>query len=90
MLSNEKVTHLSHVIVQEVMRHPAVTVRSDGERMLKTIKRVLVAELAEEEEIDRKVRSKLASYSRRIVEGSTEWEILYRKTFEEETRKRKV
>lgn len=90
MLSNEKVTHLSHVIVQEVMRHPGVMVKSDGERMLKTIKRVLVAELAEEEEIDRKVRSKLASYSRRIVEGSTEWEILYRKIFEEEARKRKV
>lgn len=90
MLSNEKIAHLSHVIVQEVMRHPAVMVRSDRERMLKTIKRVFVAALAVEEEIDRTVRSKLASYSRRIVEGSTEWEILYRKTFEEESRKRKV
>lgn len=90
MLSNEKVSHLSHVIVQEVMHHPAVTVKSDRERMLKTIKRVIVTELAEEEEIDRKVRSKLASYSRRIVEGSTEWEILYRQAREEEIRKRNV
>lgn len=90
MLSNEKIAHLSHIIVQEVMRHQAVTVKNDRERMLKTIKRVIVTELAEEEEIDRKVRSKLASYSRRIVEGSTEWEILYRKAREEETRRRNV
>jgi hypothetical protein len=33
------------------------------------------------------VRAKLASYSRGIVEGSSEWDVLYRKTFEEEMRK---
>jgi hypothetical protein len=48
---------------------------------------VLATELAQEEEIDRKVKAKLASYSRGIVEGSAEWEVLYRKTFEEEVRK---
>jgi hypothetical protein len=35
----------------------------------------------------RKVKAKLASYSRGIVEGSAEWDVLYRKTFEEEARK---
>jgi hypothetical protein len=54
---------------------------------LKEIKRVLAAELAQEQEIDRIVRAKLSSYSRGIVEGSAEWDVLYRKTFEEETRK---
>jgi hypothetical protein len=48
---------------------------------------VLGVELAQEQDIDRKVRAKLASYSRGIVEGSAEWDVLYRKTFEEETRK---
>jgi hypothetical protein len=57
---------------------------------LKDIKRVLASELVQEEEIDRKVRVKLASYSRGIVEGSPEWDVLYRKTFEEETRKKHV
>ncbi len=54
---------------------------------MKEIKRILAAELAQEQEIDRKVRAKLASYSRGIVEGSSEWEVLYRKTFEEESRR---
>jgi hypothetical protein len=87
MLSEDKISHLSHVIVKEVKRHPAVKVTGDEERVLKAVKRVLADELAQEGEIDQKVRAKLASYSRGIVEGSTEWDVLYRKTFEEETRK---
>jgi hypothetical protein len=87
MLSDDKVSHLSHVILQAVKKSPVVTVKGDEGRVLKEIKRVLAAELAQETEIDRKVKAKLASYSRGIVEGSSEWEVLYRKTFEEEMRK---
>ncbi len=87
MLSEDKISHLSHVIANEVKRHAGVKVTGDEERVLKAVKRVLAEELAQEGEIDRKVRAKLATYSRGIVEGSTEWDVLYRKTFEEETRK---
>jgi hypothetical protein len=87
MLSEDKVSHLSHVILQAVRKNPAVTMVGEEGRVLKEIKRVLAAELAQEEEIDRKVKAKLASYSRGIVEGSAEWDVLYRKTFEEEMRK---
>ena len=37
--------------------------------------------------IDRKVKAKLGSYSRGVIEGSPEWDVLYRKTFDEEMRK---
>jgi hypothetical protein len=87
MLSEDKVSHLSHVILKAVKNSAAVKVKNDDERVLKEIKRVLATELAQEKEIDRKVKAKLASYSRGIVEGSTEWDVLYRKTFEEEMRK---
>lgn len=87
MLSEDKISHLSHVILDAVKKSAAVKVKGDDGRVLKEIKRVLAAELAHEEEIDRKVRAKLASYSRGIIEGSAEWEVLYRKTFEEEMRK---
>jgi hypothetical protein len=75
------------VILTAVKKHAGITVKSSDERLLKEIKRVLGVELAQEQDIDRKVRAKLASYSRGIVEGSAEWDVLYRKTFEEETRK---
>jgi hypothetical protein len=87
MLSEDKISHLSHVILQVVKTSPLATVQADEGRVLKEIKRVLASELAQEEAIDRTVKAKLASYSRGIVEGSAEWEVLYRKAFEEETRK---
>jgi hypothetical protein len=87
MLSEDKVSHLSHVILQAVKKSPLVSLKAEEARVLKEIKRVLATELAQEEEIDRKVRATLSSYSRGIVEGSSEWDVLYRKTFEEETRK---
>ena len=87
MLSEDKISHLSHVIANEVKRHAGVKVMGGEGQVLKAVKRVLADELAQEGEIDRKVRAKLASYSRGIVEGSTEWDVLYRKTFEEETRR---
>ena len=87
MLSEDKVSHLSHVILKAVKSSLLVQVKSEDGRILKEIKRVLAGELAHEEDIDRKVRAKLGSYSRGIVEGSPEWDVLYRKTFEEESRK---
>lgn len=87
MLSEEKVSHLSHVILTAVKNYRGSTLISPEERVLKEIKRVLGVELAQEQDIERKVRAKLASYSRGIVEGSAEWDVLYRKTYEEETRK---
>ena len=87
MLSEDKVSHLSHVILLAVKKSRLVSLKGDDARMLKDIKRVLAAELAQEEGIDRKVRAKLSSYSRGIVEGSSEWDVLYRKTFQEELRK---
>jgi hypothetical protein len=87
MLSEDKASHLSHVILNAVKKHAAVKMIGDEGKALRAIKHVLAAELAQEAEIDRKVKAKLASYSRGIIEGSAEWEVLYRKTFEEESRK---
>ncbi len=88
MLSEDKVSHRSHVILAAVKKHHGVRVKENDERVLKEIKRVLATDLAQEQEIDRKVKAKLAFYSRNLVESSAEWDVLYRKTFEEETRKR--
>jgi hypothetical protein len=87
MLSDDKVSHLSHILLGTVKKSSLVRIKSEESKVLREIKRVLAVELAQEDEIDRKVRTKLASYSRGIVEGSPEWDVLYRKTFEEELRK---
>jgi hypothetical protein len=87
MLSEDKTSHLSHLILGAFKRSPLCRMKEEDGRVLREIKRVLAAELAQEETIDRKVRARLASYSRPIPEGSAEWDALYRKAFEEEQRK---
>jgi hypothetical protein len=89
LLSEDKVSHLSHVILGALKASKVVRFKADESRILRQVKRVLADELVQEEEIDRAVRARLASYSRQIAEGSAEWETLYRKTFEEEARRRR-
>jgi hypothetical protein len=89
LLSDDKVSHLSHRILACLKTSPAARLKGEEAHALREIKRVLASELHQEEATDRVVRARLASYSRPIVEGSQEWEVLYRKTFEEELRKRR-
>ena len=89
VLSDEKITHLSHLILNHLKapQHARLTVEEPV--VLREIKRLLVGELKIEEEVDVVVRRRLGSYSKPLAEGSAEWETLYRKAFEEEMRKRK-
>lgn len=87
MLSDDKISHLSHVILKALKGSSAARVK-DEPATLKEIKKVMASELAEVAQIDAVVRKKLSSYSRPLLEGSSEWDVLYRKTYEEETRRR--
>jgi hypothetical protein len=89
LLSDDKASHLSHVILRRLKQSNAIRLKGEEAQVLREIKRVLGAEFQEEEAIDRDVRTRLKSYSRPIAEGSPEWDVLYRKTYEEELRKRK-
>ena len=58
-------------------------------RALQTVKSSIEAFFSSAAEIDDTVRKKLASYGKSKVPGSREWEVLYRKLYEEEAAKRK-
>jgi len=88
-LSDEKTSHLSHLILNHVKDPARARLKVSEITVLREIKRLLAAELKVDAEMDVSVRRRLASYARPPAEGSTEWETLYRKTLEEEMRKRK-
>ncbi|MBA2486199.1 MAG: DUF507 family protein [Nitrospira sp.] len=88
MISDDKASHLAHLVLGEFKKNPQCRLTEDDGKVLREIKRVVAAELALETEIDKKVRTRLASYSRHIVEGSAEWDVMYRKACEEEQKKR--
>ncbi|MEO5357027.1 MAG: DUF507 family protein [Nitrospirae bacterium YQR-1] len=54
----------------------------------KRIKTIITAHLNVCEEVDTIVRKKLKSMKKGLIEGTQEWDILYRKFFDEEGAKR--
>jgi hypothetical protein len=90
ILSDEKQTHLAHVILSGLKSIPQATLVGDSAQALREVKRILAEHMKTEEELVQKVRKRLQSYARPIPEGSQEWDVLYQKTYEEELRKRKL
>ena len=89
LISDEKLSHLAHLVYEGIGRFDGVELVGDEEVILRTIKQALQEEFRLDGELDQVVRARLASYSRKIVEDSPEWDVLYKKSFEEELRKRR-
>lgn len=87
-LSRSKINHLSHIIIKALEEDPTVELLKDSYLVRLDIVRIITRELKVEEEVDEVARKKLSSYSRKIQEGSQEWDVLYHKIFEEEMAKR--
>jgi hypothetical protein len=88
MLSEDKISHLSHVLLKGLIAQKLVEPVEDEAAVRREIKRTVVSELGVGEEIDDVVKKKLQSFSRKVIEGSPEWEVMYRKFFKEEEIKR--
>ncbi len=86
-ISEERVTHISHLVSEGIWKDDLVDFTSD-ERALKEIKRIIMGYLLVEDKADEAARMKITSLSKKIPEGSPEWDTLYRKYFEEELKKK--
>lgn len=86
-LSHEKIVHLSHVLLEAIEKEDAVRLLKDRNDVRLDIVNLLKIELRKDDEIDMRVRTKINTQKRNIPEGSQEWEILFRKYYEEEVGK---
>jgi hypothetical protein len=84
MLSEDKISHLSHVLLKDLISQNLVGLIEDEAAIRREIKRTIVSELRIGEEIDEIVRRKLQSFAKKLIEGTPEWEVLYKKFFREE------
>lgn len=84
MLSDEKISHLTHILLKGLINKGLITLKEDEGLVRREIKRTLLKELKFGEDIDAAVRRKIGSLSKKVIEGSPEWDVLYKKFFEEE------
>jgi uncharacterized protein len=82
-LSREKTVRLSHKITDLLVSIPEVDFVEDRDTIRQEIVNILTALLKVEEQVDTEVRAKIASQKKEILEGSEEWDILYRKYYSE-------
>jgi hypothetical protein len=59
----------------------------DRDTIRQQIVNLVTATLREEEKADAEVRKKITSQKKEILEGSEEWDVLYRKYYSEEMRR---
>ncbi len=88
-LSREKINHLSKLILKGFLEDDRVEFYCDENDLRLEIVDILNSELSIEDEVDTSVRRTIESYSKDIREGTDEWEILYHKHYNEETKKRR-
>jgi hypothetical protein len=90
-LSREKILRLSHLVLDYLQSDDGVEYFVEPQELRQEVVRLITDEMRADEAIDALVRKKIESQKRTIVEGSDEWDVLYRKYFEEESAKhRKV
>jgi len=86
-LSREKIVRLSHKIMEVLVSSDDVDFIEDRDTIRQQIVVLLTNSLREEEKADSEVRRKISSQKKEIVEGSEEWDVLYRKYYTEELRR---
>ena len=90
-LSRERILNMSHLILRYMNNEDALEYFDEPQEIRQTIVKIISEEMHADEVIDVLVRRKIESQKRSIPEGSAEWDVLYRKYFEEEVaRHRKV
>ena len=85
-LTREKINLLSHHITEKLASIDAVEFVEDRNTIRLAVVEIMNRWLLKEAEIDKAARQKIESQKGGIPEGGAEWEILYRKYYEEEMR----
>jgi len=83
-LSREKILRLSHLILDHLNKDEEIEYYADPQEIRQEIVTMISNEMKTDEAIDALVRRKIESQKRTIQEGSDEWDVLYRKYYEEE------
>ena len=86
-VSRDKVNKVAHVVTDALADMDAVDFIEDRNTIRLEVRKILEEVLNQEEKIDQAARHKIENQKRTILEGSQEWDILYRKYYNEEVKK---
>lgn len=86
-ISRDKLNKLAHVVADTLAETDECDFLEDRNTIRQAARGILEKLLMEEMRIDQAARLKIASQRKIIPEGSQEWDILYRKYYNDEVKK---
>ena len=86
-LTREKVVRISHQIIDLLVQSNEVEFVEDRDTIRQHMVQTMTNVLKEEERVEQEVRKRITSQKKEILEGSEEWDVLFRKYYSEELRR---
>jgi hypothetical protein len=86
-INPDKLNKLAHTVADTLAEIDQVGFNEDRNTIRQEARKILTTLLSEEERIDKAARLKISNQRKIIQEGSQEWEILYRKYYNDEVKK---
>jgi hypothetical protein len=86
-ITDDKLNKLAHVVADTLAEIDEVDFLEDRNTIRQEARKILGKLLIEELKIDAAARLKISSQRKIILEGSQEWDILYRKYYNDEVKK---
>ncbi len=89
-LSREKIVRISHQIVELLVQSNEVEFIEDRDTIRQHIVQTMTDVLKDEEKVEVEVRKRITSQKKEILEGSEEWDVLFRKYYADELRRQGI
>ncbi len=86
-ISHDKLNKLAHTVADALAEIDEVEFREDRNTIRQEARKALEHLLNQETKIDAAARQKISSQQKIILEGSQEWDILYRKYYNDEVKR---
>jgi uncharacterized protein len=86
-LTREKVVRISHQLIDLLVQSNDVEFVEDRDTIRQHMVKTMTNVLKEEEKVEVEVRKRITSQKKEILEGSEEWDVLFRKYYSEELRR---
>lgn len=86
-VSRDKANKVAHVVTDALADMDELEFLEDRNTIRLEVRRLMEELLNQEAKIDQAARTKIENQKRTILEGSQEWDILYRKYYNEEVKK---
>jgi len=86
-LTREKIVRISHQLIDLLVQSNDVEFIEDRDTIRQHMVQTMTNVLKEEEKVEVEVRKRITSQKKEILEGSEEWDVLFRKYYSEELRR---